>query len=277
MLASFSAELFKIRKRTAYWLIAAVWMTMTLLFGYVFRYLDYRGDPTGPDAGEVLAEALPASLVTSAIQGFPMFAGALAMLVGVLCAGSEHDWDTMKMLFTQGPARLSVLAGTVAALLTTMLAIVLATFAVAGGASWLVAMVTSRPVDWPPAGSIATGVLAGWLIVSVWAMGGLFLATAVRRTALAAGLGLAWALAVENLMRLFAAAAGPIEVLQRFSPGTNAGSLAAALGVTQQGRLTGTPGVVAAVGGTQATIVLVAYVVVFAVISAVTTRRRDVV
>ncbi|GLY70574.1 ABC transporter permease [Amycolatopsis taiwanensis] len=282
MLASFSAELFKIRKRTVFWLVGAVWMTLTLVFGYVFPYFSYNGNPTGPAFGgraaaeQVLSQALPESLASSAIQGFPLFAGALAMLIGVLCAGGEYGWDTMKMLFTQGPRRLSVLGGKLAALLVLMLGIVVVTFVVDGAAAWLIAAVESRPMNWPSIGALARGVLSGWLIVGMWATTGLFLATMVRGTALAAGLGLVWALAVENLMRVFASVIGPVDVLQRFFPGTNAGALAAALGVTPQGQPGGTPGVTTAVSGTQAAIVLLAYVILFAAASLFVVRQRDV-
>jgi ABC-2 type transport system permease protein len=281
MLAAFSAELFKIRKRTAYWLIAAVWMLLTLVFGYVFPYISYNGSPTGPSVGEraageqALSQALPENLVAGAIQGFPLFAGALAMLIGVLCVGGEYGWNTMKMLFTQGPRRLSVLGGKLAALLTLMLVIVVATFVVDGTAAWLVAAVEARPMDWPSAGALGRGILSGWLIVAMWATSGFFLATMVRGTALAAGLGLVWALAVENLIRAFSSI-DAIDALQHFLPGTNAGSLAAALGVVPQGQPGGTPGTTTAVSGSQAAVVLLAYVLVFAAISAFAVKRRDV-
>jgi ABC-2 type transport system permease protein len=282
MFASFTAELFKLRKRSVFWLIAGIWMVMTLVFGYLFPYFSYNGTPTGPSVGgraaaeQVLAEALPASLTSSAIQGFPLFAGALALVIGVLCGGGEYGWQTMKMLFTQGPRRLSVLGGKLSALLLMMLLIVIATFIVDGAASWLVAAVESKPMDWPPIGQLARGVLAGWLIVGMWATCGMFLGIMVRGTALGVGLGLVWALAVENLMRIFAAIVGPIDFLQRYFPGTNAGALAGALGVTAQGQPGGTPGVTTVVSGTQSAVVLLVYVVVFAAISAIVLNRRDV-
>jgi ABC-2 type transport system permease protein len=59
-------------------------------------------------------------------------------------------------------------------------------------------------------------------------------------------------------------------------PGTNAGALAAALGVPVQGQPGGTPGVTGVVGGTSAALVLVAYLAVFVAASAVLIRRRDI-
>jgi hypothetical protein len=59
-------------------------------------------------------------------------------------------------------------------------------------------------------------------------------------------------------------------------PGTNAGSLAAAIGVPVQGAPFGTPGVTAVVTGTHAALVLVAYVAAFAVCATLLLQRRDI-
>jgi ABC-type transport system involved in multi-copper enzyme maturation permease subunit len=282
MFASFTAELFKLRKRRVLWLIGGVWMVMTLVFGYVFPYFSYNGSPTGPAVGgreaveNVLIEALPQSLVQSAIQGFPMFAGALALIIGVLCVGGEYDWQTMKVVLTQGPRRLSVLGGKMAALLTVILIITVSTFVIDGTASWLVAAVESKPMNWPSAGNIVRGIGVGWLIAGTWASFGMFLGYLVRGTALGIGLGLVWALAVENLMRIFGAIVGPVDFAARYFPGTNAGALAGALGVIPQGQPGGTPGVTTMVNGTHAVLVLSVYVVAFAVIGGIILKRRDI-
>lgn len=281
MIAGFLAELMKLVRRPAMWIVVGVWMTLSLVFGYVFPYFNYRGTPSGPgantDLGErVLSEALPAQLVPAAIQGFPMFAGALALLIGVLATGGEYGWDTMKVLLTMGPRRLSVLAGKLLGLTAAMLLVVLATFVVDGAASLLVASVTDKPVDWPPIGELITGVGAGWLIVGTWCLAGAFLGTLVRGTALGVGIGLVWALAVENLLRIFGSIVAVVDVVQRFMPGTNAGALAAALGVSVQGQPGGTPGVTDAVGGPAAALVLAAYLVIFVTASGMLVHRRDV-
>jgi ABC-2 type transport system permease protein len=74
MLASLSAELRKLRGRPATWLIAGVWLALSVVFGYLFPYLSYRGafsgaGTAGTPAELVLAEALPGRLAASAIQG----------------------------------------------------------------------------------------------------------------------------------------------------------------------------------------------------------------
>ena len=283
MRASLTAELLKVGKRPATWLITAAWLMLSLLFGYLFPYLSYRGAPNGPAAGagaasaeQILAEALPANLVPTAIQGFPVFTGALALLLGVLSAGSEYGWGTWTTILAQGPDRLAVLAGKLGTLGLVLLLVVLATFAVAAPASWLVAWVESQPLRWPPLAELAQGLAAGWLVVAMWGWAGMFLGILVRGTSLAIGLGLVWTLAVENLVRGFASLLAAIETLQRWLPGTNAGSLAAAVGVPVQGAPGGTPGVTATVDGTRATLVLAAYLVAFTAAAAVLLQRRDV-
>ena len=240
MIASFLGELLKLARRPATWLIVGVWLTLSLVFGYAFPYFSYRGTPSGPGAdpnlGErVLSEALPAALVPAAIQGFPLFAGALALLL-----------------------------------------VVLATFVLDGAASVLVASVTGKPVAWPPIGALVTGIAGGWLVVAMWCLAGAFLGILVRGTALGVGIGLVWMLAVENLLRIFGSIVAVVDVVQQFLPGTNAGALAAALGVPVQGQPGGTPGVTDVVDGMAATLVLVAYLAMFVAASAALISRRHV-
>jgi ABC-type transport system involved in multi-copper enzyme maturation permease subunit len=278
MWASFTAELLKLRKRPATWLIAGVWVVLSLVFGYVFPFFSYQGGASGAvDPERVLAEALPAELVPAAVQGFPMFAGALALLLGAVATGSEYQWQTVKTILTQGPRRTSVYGGKVVALGSITFVLVLVTFLVDAGAAWLIATVTNHPAAWPSFGDLVVGFAGGWLVVAMWCWAGLFLGILLRGTALAVGLGLVWALAVENLVRIFASILGLIDAVQKFMPGTNAGALVAALGVPVQGSTGGTPGVTAVVTGTHAAMVLAGYVVVFVLVAGVLLNRRDVV
>lgn len=283
MIASLRAEVFKIRKRPAIWLVGTVWLVLSLVFGYLFPYLSYQGLSSGPTYGSsaatatrTLATALPGSLPATAIQGFPLFAGALALIIGVLCAGSEYTWQTTKVVLTQRPGRLSVLAGKVAALVLLMSLLVLGTVLVDAVAAWMVAAVENQPADWPDASELGRGFLAGWLVVTMWAVLGAFLSIAVRGTALAIGLGLVWTLAVENLIRLFASSVSAIDVLQRWLPGTNAGSLAGAVAVAVRGNVGSTPGVTTIVSGGQAVVMLFGYLAVLVALASVLLKRRDV-
>src|SRR5690606_37949578 len=85
-----------------------------------------------------------------------------------------------------------------------------------------------------------------------------------------------WALVVENLLRGVAALLGPIEALTKGLPGTAAGSLAGALGVTPQGQPNGTPGVLEVPGGGTSALVRCLYVAGFVAISLLLTQRRDI-
>jgi ABC-2 type transport system permease protein len=278
MISSCVAEFAKLRKRPAVWLLALAWWVLALVFGYLFPYLAYKSG-TGPRASlgrGALLRALPAELVPSAVQGFPLFAGALAMLLGVLATGSEYGWGTLKVLFTQGAGRASVILGKVIALVLVLLAVVVMSFGLDAAASALIAASTHSAAHWPSAWIILRGLAGGWLMVGMWGLAGVVLAIAVRGTALAAGIGLVWALAVENLLRVFASLISGLRQVTELLPGTNAGALAAALGSVPQDADGGTPGITNVVGAGHATAVLVGYAALFLTISIVLIRRRDV-
>jgi ABC-type transport system involved in multi-copper enzyme maturation permease subunit len=283
LLASVRAELMKLIKRPTTWLIGIVWLLLNLMFGYVFPYLGARGAPTGRPPGDassaeaILAGALPSHLFTTAIQGLPLFGGALAIVFGVLCTGSEYGWGTVKTILTQRPGRLSVIGGKFVVLGLAMVTILVATFAIDAAASAIIASSESKAVDWPSLTALAQGFGAGLLIVSMWCAVGTFLGTALRGTPMAIGLGLIWALVVENLVRGFASVLAPIDALQNVLPGTNAGAIAASLGVPTQSQSQGVPGVTDVVSGTHGVIVLVGYLLAALAVAAVVLRRRDVV
>jgi len=109
----------------------------------------------------------------------------------------------------------------------------------------------------------------------MWTLAGVLLGTLTRGPALAVGLGLVWSLVVENLLRGVASLLGPVEAVTKLLPGTAAGSLAGAVGAAPQATPGGTPGVTTILSGTTALVLLVAYVVVFAGLSARLIARRD--
>ncbi len=106
-----------------------------------------------------------------------------------------------------------------------------------------------------------------------WCLFGAMLAFLFRGMALPIGLGVVWIMGVENLIVNVAANLLDFaETLEKGLPGVNAGSLVAAL----DGAADGTPGVNTVVDGTQATLVLIAYAVVFVLIAGFALQRRDV-
>jgi ABC-2 type transport system permease protein len=278
MIQVLSAELLKLRKRPAAWTLVGVWLTLGLTFAYIFPYLSYRtGTPTGPNAGaapaQLLAGMLPANLVPTVLGGYPLFGGALVLILGALMTGSEYGFGTLKTLFTQRPRRLEVLGGILGALVVVVILIGVANFALAAGASSLIAATESVPGAFPPAADVLQGLASGWLILGMWGLLGALAGIVFRGTALAVGLGLVWALVLENLIRGVAQLLDVFDTLQRALPGVNAGSLVAALS-TAGGRTA--PGVAQVVGGTQAAVVVGCYAIGFVLIAGVLLARRDV-
>lgn len=274
MLASFSAELMKLGKRPATWVLAGVWLTMLVFFAYLLPYLTTEELPAG-QAEQSMADTLPAGLVGNAVAGYALFGGALALILGALVAGSEYGWGTVKTVLTQGPGRLTVFGGMLAGLAVAMLGMVLLTFVVSAGASAVVASIESAPMDWPDALDIAQGIGSGWLLLGMWCLFGVLLGMATRGTAMAIGLGLVWVLVVEGLIRASATALDFLDVVQKALPGVNGGSLVASLGARtlDQG---GAPGVSTVVSGAQAAVVVAVFVVAFALVAGALQRRRDI-
>jgi ABC-type transport system involved in multi-copper enzyme maturation permease subunit len=281
MSGSYRAELLKLLRWPAMWILAAVLLVLSQVFGYLIPYVAYRsGGGSGFAAGEtlaqLLADILPGRLVPNTLGGFPMFAGAIALIIGALIAASEYGWGTLKTILAQRPRRPFLLAGKLLSIATAMLALVVAVFAINGLWSWVIAATEGRSADWPSVLDLGRGIGAGWLVLGTWSLFGALLGILFRSTSLAVGLGLVWALVVENLVRGFAALLGFLDVFQRGLPGVNAGSLVAALGAATLDQPGGTPGVTAVVSGPQALVVLSAYVVVLTLAAGIALQRQDV-
>jgi ABC-type transport system involved in multi-copper enzyme maturation permease subunit len=274
------AEALALRKRPAAWVLLGVWLAMTTLFGYLLPYLAARNPSSGGgfddelSPEQLLASTLPPQLVPTVTGGMPLFGGALALVLGALVAGSPYGWGTLKTAVTQRGARAQLLLGTSALLSVVLLAVVVATFALGVAASSTVATVEDRPFAWPAASDVAVGIGAGWLIVAAWCALGVLLATVSRTTSLSIGLGLVWALVLENLVRALAGSLGWLDAVSKGLPGVNAGSLVASL--LPGGVVADTPGVSAVVSGGTAAAVLAAYVVVPPAVAAVVLQRRDI-
>jgi ABC-type transport system involved in multi-copper enzyme maturation permease subunit len=283
-----AAELYKLVRRPASWLLLAVALVLSLTFTYLVPYAGYAegtgtgttggGPGSGPGSGEVgaggggLAALLPAELVGNSIGGLPVFLGALMLILGVLTVGGEYGWGTWKTLFTQGPSRLVGYVGKLVALSAATLVAVLAVFAAGAAASAVVAGVEGQPTQWPPLAELTVGVGAGWLIATMWACFGVLLAVLLRGVALPVGLGLVWLLAVQNLLASLAAPLLDwVAELQKGLPGPNAGSLVAALGAGAE-----TPGVEQVVGGGQAALTVAGYLVGFVLLAGAFLHRRDI-
>ncbi|KQY56819.1 ABC transporter permease subunit [Nocardioides sp. Root140] len=281
LIASTRAEVLRLRKWPAVWVTIGAWMALSLMFGYLFNYLSYTsGDSSfsneGTTKAALLAEMMPANVPDVFVQGMPMFGGALMMVLGAIVAGNGYGWGTWKTVFTQGPSRTSVIAGSLVSVTVAVLGVMVASLLLDLGCSLVIAGTEGQSVVWPSLGAMAESFGAGFLVLEMWALAGFVLGTVARGPALSVGLGLVWALVIENLLRGVGQLLSPVDAFTQVLPGTAAGSLIGSIvGVERGGD--GTPGVLDVLSGTQATWTVLAYVVVLPAIALWLVRRRDVV
>jgi ABC-2 type transport system permease protein len=274
---SLSAELLVLRKRTSSWILLGVWVFLGLLFAYLLPYLSYRGDVGGP-VQTPLQSLLPQDLAANLLGGFPFFGGVFALMLGVLTAGSDYGWDTLKTVLVQRPSRMRVFGAKLAALCVGLVPFVLAIFVGGAMASLLVAGAEGAAVHWPPAWEIVRGLAAGWFILATWAALGVALAVASRGTALAIGLGIVYSLVIEGLLSTLASEVAWLDGLVEYFLRANAYSLVTAIGVPTASLGGNGPGSFFGpfVSAGQAIVVLSLYIMCFVALSAVLLRRRDV-
>ncbi len=274
------AELFKLVRRPAAWVLLATAVLLSQVFAYLIPYLGYRGGGSdmldGSTPQQILASTLPAQLVANTIGGFPVFAGALALVLGALMFGGEYGWGTIKTLFTQRPGRVSVLAGQFAALAVALTVAVAIMFGFGAITSTAIAVGENESMAWPSVLDLLQGFAAGWLILLMWACLGVVLGVVLRGVALPIGLGVVWVLGIENLVSAMAGSMlSALEPLRDVLPGVNAGSLVSA--VIPPGMVEAPPGVSTSVDGGRALITLTSYVLVCVAVAIWSSRRRDVV
>jgi ABC-2 type transport system permease protein len=278
MIASMRAELLRLRKWPATWVIIGVWLTLNVMFGYVFDYLNYREAVSGGDqrvAGALLSQLSLEGVPSTMVAGLPMFGGSLVVILAALSTGSGFGWNTWRTVFTQGPRRLSALGGTLLALAVVVATVATLTLVTDLAASAIVMNVTSQDLVWPGLGALAEGLGGALLIVATWTAGGALIGIVAKSPALSVGLGLVWLLVVENLLRGVATLLGPLEQVTNVLPGSAAGSLAGAIGAPTEIETGGAPGVLTVLTGTQAIALLVVYLVIFVSLASLLMTRRD--
>ncbi len=280
LMNSTRAELLRLRKWPAVWVTIGAWMAMALMFGYLFNYIAYKtGDESfsseGESSAQLLHDLLPASMPDVLVQGLPLWGGALAMVLGAIVAGNGYGWGTWKTIFTQGPSRTSSVGGSMLALVIIEVGVMVMTLALMSVVTLAIAAGESQPIDWPSMSVLLKSAAGGLLVLEMWALLGYALGTLARGPALSVGLGLVWALVVENLLRGVGSLLGPIESVTHVLPGTSAGSLIGAI-VDVGANPTDTPGVLDVVSGGQALITVLVYAVALPAIVVLLVRRRDV-
>src|SRR5262245_37149227 len=97
MLDNVRAELTKALRRPAIWLLFAIACVLAITFSYLIPYAGLSGTVDGPPgSSRGLASMLPAAFVGNSIGGMPIFVGSLALIFGVLVAGTEYAAATWK-------------------------------------------------------------------------------------------------------------------------------------------------------------------------------------
>ncbi|MEU5762879.1 ABC transporter permease [Nocardia sp. NPDC047648] len=277
--ASTKAEMLRLRKWPAFWILLGTWLLLNLTFAYLFNYLAYTSGESsrmsnGLPREALLRQMLPAAVPEVFTQGMAMFGGALMLILGALAVGSGYGWGTWKTVFTQGPSRVQAVAAVVVSLVGVVVALVCTAFVVDLSVAALIAAFQSQSLALPGPGRSMLGILTGVLILGMWTLAGALIGAVARGPALAVGLGLVWVLVVENLLRGVAAIFAPIEVITDHLPGTAAGSLAGAMRTVDG---PATPGVSQVLSRSESVVVLVVYVALFAACTIWLMRERDLV
>lgn len=277
LLASTQAEMLRLRKWPAFWIILGTWILLNLTFSYLFNYLAYSsGDmktmSNGVPKDVLLHQMLPAAVPEVFTQGMAMFGGALMLILGALTIGSGYGWGTWKTVLTQGPSRNNAIGGALVSLAVTVIGLVCVAFVADVGVASTIAMTQSQSLALPGLGQAANGIITGTAILGMWTLAGALIGAIARGPALAVGLGLVWVLVVENLLRGVAAIFSPIKVLTDHLPGTAAGSMAGAMRTVDG---PSTPGVLDILPRAQSLVALLAYVALFAAGTMWLVRRRD--
>ncbi|WP_280370683.1 ABC transporter permease subunit [Nocardia wallacei] len=277
LLACTRAEFARLRKWPAFWIVLGTWILLNLVFAYLFNYLAYTsGDSTRMSNGqsrEVLLQLmLPAAVPEVFTQGMAMFGGALMLVLGALVVGSGYGWGSWKTVLTQGPSRLSVVGGTVVALVVVVIGLVLAAFVIDTGVAAVIGSLQHGSLALPSVGRAVAGIATGTAILGMWTLAGAVIGAAARGPALAVGLGVVWVLVVENLLRGVGAIFSPIRALTDHLPGTAAGSLAGAMRTVQGAA---TPGVLDTLTRPTSFLVLAAYITALIATMAYLIHRRD--
>jgi ABC-type transport system involved in multi-copper enzyme maturation permease subunit len=273
------AELFRLRKWPAFWVIVAAWLLMNAMFGYIFNFVTYTNGENsfsneGQTRAELLATIVPSGVADNFPQGMPLFGGAIMMVLGAIVAGNGYGWGTWKTVFTQAPSRTRTVLGSMIAVMVLVAGLVVVTLLADVGMALGVAGMESQSVTWPALGDLVQSVGGALLVMEMWALAGYFLGTVARGPALSVGLGLVWALVIEGLLRGVGTSLEAVAVFTHFLPGTAAGSLIGSIVGT--GGPDPTPGLLDTLSATRALVTMAAWLVLLPLASLWLVRRRDV-
>lgn len=270
------SEVFMLSKRPLVYVICGIWILQIVLFAYGIPLIVANALPEGQNTAPLFAIlAFPKSMGTI-LGSYPMFGGAVFLILGAFIGGAEFGWGTWKVRLWQGPSRWDVVCAKFVAAAGASALIALIANLAGFLTSYVISMMSGLPTDAPILGDILGGMGSSMLTAAAFCALGLGLAIITRSLALALAIGLVWTLAFESIVSYLVSLWSPLAFIQKFLLGPASGSLATVFGATplSQG---GTPGVVDAMPGAVAVVVLAVYLLLAAAISGVAINRRDVV
>lgn len=277
---SIRAELFSLRRRRSTWVIGALWILMSLLFGIGIPLIVHAaigGHPsaTVSDPESLIRGTLPAHVLATTAGLYPTYGSALMLILGAVVFGADFRGRTWTTLFTSQPRRPRVVLARFAALGVAVLVVVVADCAAMLLASEIVALSTERPAAAPGVNLILQTIGFTLLVSVVGCSLGAVLATVFQGVAGAIAVGLLWFLAIENLFSGLSGSVSAVREARAFFPSGSAGSLASYFN-----RVTGTsdalPGVAHLSGPALSLLVLATYAVVAVAATSALLRTRDV-
>lgn len=276
MIASFRAELLKMRKRWANWILLGILLAVMVLIGYVLSYIILANPPKGfrseVPASVLKKEVFPENLLPNVLAGMGTIGAAIMIILGGLNTASEYSWVSIQTILIQKPGRLAILLGKLLALTLASLLISIIVLGVAALTSYVLATVDGAAIAWSPADVLLRGFGTLWLQLLTWTMFGMFLGLAFKSTAAAIGGGLTYLFVIETLVgRLFTNTA-VLKEITKFLPGLNADAINATFPYSFRNPNVAT----AVVSATRGTITLLVYLLVFVLLAALIFRRRDV-
>ena len=293
MAASYTAEILKLRKRPATWVLGIIWLAFLILFTYALPYVLFTNLPAPEPPADApsemqdemqvqqeaaleqqIAQLYPENLVSHVASDFSGIGAPIALILGALAAGSEYGWGTLKMVLSQRPGRLGAFFAKMLALATLLALFVVLALVASLVCSLFVAGLQGATINWPSLAGLLEALGAGGIILFVWAALGVLLATLFRSTALAIGLGLFYALAFEGIFFSLPVPNESFQDARRFFLGQNSGFLADSFAGGSLPQDLVSPA--QSVGATQAALALCAYLAVFILLAALAFSQRDV-
>ncbi|MDQ2741990.1 MAG: hypothetical protein M3Z66_06785 [Chloroflexota bacterium] len=271
-----NAELLKLWRRPAFWVLALIVAVLVLLQQYIVSYIvNVVNIPASSPPPPVAIRAyLPDQIVRLVIVPVALEGPYIGVVLGAMLAGGEYSWGTLKMAMTQAPSRLSIYAGRVISLLIAAAVLVLFFFLAGGIGSIAITIVAGYSLV-APSFDLLRGMADSWTILAMWTILGATFATLTRGAVPGIVLGYIWLSAIDSVISALYSLSGITRVIDQAMP--LAMTFAIQLSFPPPGQ-TGNQLAIGNVGG-NATLgpwLLLTYLAGLVVVGAIVTWRRDI-